>query len=115
MMMTLHHAVASHLAVLVGLLASATLVIGACTGHAVGSVGAIVRRLDHRRKLQLLVVRVVALVTSVTTRSLIALSIAQDLFVELHNLVHLMVALRARRRRAATTAILTGHIVLLPS
>lgn len=56
MMVTLHHAVASHLAVLVGLLARATLVISACAGHAVGSVGAIVRRLDHRRKLQLLVI-----------------------------------------------------------
>ena len=96
-MMTLHHAVASHLAVLVGLRARAALVVGASAGHAVGSIGAIMRRLDHRRKLQLLVIRVVALVTSMIAR-LITLSIAEDLFVELHHLVHLMMALRSGRR-----------------
>ena len=56
MMVTLHHAVASHLTVLVGLRARAALVVSAGARHTVGSVGAIVRRLDHRRKLQLLVV-----------------------------------------------------------
>ena len=80
MVMSLHHAIACHLAVLVGLRASATLVVGTGAGHAVGSIRPVMRRLDHRRKLQLLVVRIVALVTGVTW-SLITLSIAQNLFI----------------------------------
>ena len=50
-------------------------------GHAVGSVRSILWRLNHRGQLQLLVVGVVALVT------IVALARAQDLLVELYNLV----------------------------
>ena len=106
MVVALHHAGASHLAVLVGLRARASLVVGASTRHAVGAIRSIMRRLNHGRKLQLLVVRVVALVTSVAAR-LITLPISEDLFVELHNLVHLMMTSRSRRRRAASIVILT--------
>lgn len=54
--------------------------------HAVCSVRSVLGSLDHRRQLELLVVRIVALV------SVVSLPVAQDLLIQLDDLVSLMAA-----------------------
>ena len=55
-------------------------------GYAISSVRSILRSLDHRRQLELLVVRIVALV------SIVALSVSEDLLIQLDDLVSLVAA-----------------------
>jgi len=52
--------------------------------HAISSVRSILRSLYHRRQLKLLVVRIVALV------SIVALSVSEDLLIQLDDLVSLV-------------------------
>lgn len=52
--------------------------------HAVGPFRSILWRLDHRRQLKLLVVRIITFV------SVVPLSVSEDLLVELNHLVHLV-------------------------
>ena len=57
---------------------------GTLVGHAVGAVGAILWSLDHRWQLEFLIVRIVTFLSG------IPLSISQDLFIQLYNLMHLI-------------------------
>jgi hypothetical protein len=52
--------------------------------HAVGPFRSILWRLDHRRQLKLLVVRIITFV------SVVPLSVSEDFLVELNHLVHLV-------------------------
>lgn len=63
-----------------------TLVVGTRCGYAVRSIGPVLRCLDHWWQLQLLVVGIVALISSVT------FPIAENLLVQLYHLVRLVVA-----------------------
>ena len=88
----------------------------ACSGrrNAVRSVRSVLRRLDHGRQLELLVVGIIALV------SIVPLPVSEDLLVQLDHLVrlvtaatvtHLMITVRLRRswlRRAIRRVLLHG-------